>query len=59
MSRVFRVRIVFAFIGVFIWLYAYAADNPNLRLAGIVLMALSLLLRFAPGGRDRNDSRAA
>lgn len=59
MSRLMQVRIVFACIGVVVWFYAYAVDNANLRLVGIILLALSLLLRFAPGGRGRNDSRAA
>lgn len=61
MSRVMQARLAFAAIGIGIWLYALAADNANLRLAGIALLALSLVLRFAPGGstrRRRADSES-
>lgn len=50
MTRAMQARAAFAAIGVVIWGYAFATDNANLRLVGIVLLALSLILRFAPGG---------
>ena len=53
-----QARVAFAAIGVAIWGYAFATDDATLRLVGIALLALSLLLRFAPGGtarRRRND----
>jgi hypothetical protein len=46
MSRLMQVRLVFAVIGIVVWGYAVAADNARLRLVGIVLLALSLVLRF-------------
>jgi hypothetical protein len=54
MSRVMQARIAFAIIGVVVWGYGTASDNPNIRLAGIALLALSLILRFADR-RPRQD----
>ena len=54
-----QVRVVFAVIGIAIWGYAVASDRQNLRLVGIALLALSLILRFMPGGthrRQKDDS---
>jgi hypothetical protein len=49
-----RIRLALAAIGIVIWGYAVAVDHANLRLVGIVLLAASLILRFAgprrPGG---------
>ena len=59
MTRTMQARIAFAVIGIAIWGYAVASDNENLRLAGITLLALSLILRFVPGGsrrRQKDDS---
>lgn len=59
MTRAMQVRVAFAIIGIAIWGYAVASDNANLRLVGIALLALSLILRFAPGGthkRPKDDS---
>jgi hypothetical protein len=47
MSRVMQARIAFAAIGIVVWGYGYAAQDANIRLAGIALLALSLVLRFA------------
>lgn len=57
MTRVLQARIAFAVIGIVVWGYAYAADNANLRLVGIALLALSLILRFAPGGSQGRRSK--
>jgi hypothetical protein len=55
-----QARLTFAVIGVAIWGYAVATDDANLRLAGIALLALSLVLRFLPGGtRRRKDDSAS
>ena len=54
MSRVMQARVAFAVIGVVIWGYGYAAADANIRLAGIALLALSLILRFADR-RPRQD----
>ena len=54
-----QVRVAFAVIGIAIWGYAVASDRENLRLVGISLLALSLILRFMPGGthrRHKDDS---
>jgi hypothetical protein len=54
-----QVRVAFAVIGIAIWGYAVASDRENLRLVGIALLALSLILRFMPGGthrRHKDDS---
>lgn len=54
-----QVRVVFAVIGIAIWGYAVASDRETLRLVGIALLALSLMLRFMPGGthrRQKDDS---
>ena len=54
-----QVRVVFAVIGIAIWGYAVASDRETLRLVGIALLALSLILRFMPGGthrRQKDDS---
>lgn len=59
MTRAMQARVAFALIGIGIWGYGYAAANPGLRLVGIALLALSLMLRFVPGGsqgrRSKND----
>lgn len=54
-----QVRVAFAVIGIAIWGYGVASDRENLRLVGIALLALSLILRFMPGGthrRQKDDS---
>jgi hypothetical protein len=54
-----QVRVAFAVIGIAIWGSAVASDRENLRLVGIALLALSLMLRFMPGGthrRQKDDS---
>lgn len=55
MTRAMQVRVVFAIIGIAIWGYAVATDHERLRLVGIALLALSLILRFVPGGRQRRQ----
>jgi hypothetical protein len=61
MTRAMQARVAFAVIGIAIWGYAVATDHDNLRLVGIALLALSLILRFLPGGsqgRRSKDDRA-
>jgi len=55
MSRVMQARIAFSIIGIGIWGYGYASDNANLRLAGIAVLALSVILRFADRRPPRED----
>jgi hypothetical protein len=51
MSRVVLVRMLLAVIGVIVWGYGYRYNEPNIRLAAIAVLAVTLLLRFTPGGR--------
>jgi hypothetical protein len=56
MRRLLLARTVLAALGVVVWGYGYRIDDPNVRLAGIAILAISLLLRFVPGrwlGNDR------
>jgi hypothetical protein len=48
MTRLLLARTVLAIIGVVIWFYGYRANDANIRLAGIIVLAVSLLLRFVP-----------
>ena len=48
MSRLLQVRLAIAITGIVIWGYGVAADEPRVRLVGIILMAASLILRFMP-----------
>ena len=57
MTRALQARVAFAAIGIGIWGYAYAADDANLRIVGIALLALSLILRFVPGGSQGRRSK--
>lgn len=54
-----KVRLAIATMAIIVWGYAYAADDARLRLAGIILLAAALLLRFLPGNRSRNDTPAS
>lgn len=61
MSRLLLVRLAIAIIGIVTWGYGVAADLPRVRLAGIILMAASLILRFLPKKLhgDRGDETPA
>jgi hypothetical protein len=48
MRRLLLARTVLAALGVIVWGYGYRIDVPNVRLAGIAILAISLLLRFVP-----------
>ena len=48
MKRLLLARTVLALIGVMIWFYGYRVDDANIRLVGIIVLAISLLLRFVP-----------
>jgi hypothetical protein len=48
MRRLILARTVLAAIGVLVWGYGYRVDDPNVRLAGIAILAVSLLLRWVP-----------
>ena len=48
MTRCILVRMVVTLLGVGIWGYGQRFDLPNVRMGGIVVIALALLMRFAP-----------
>ena len=48
MKRQLLARAVLGAIGVAVWGYGYRADDANVRLAAIAILAVALLLRFAP-----------
>ena len=56
MDRLTVMRIGIAFVGVAVWLYGYTADNSGIRIAAIIILAISLVLRFLrrrpSGGSD-------
>ena len=43
-----QVRLVAAMIGIVVWGYGLARDESTVRLVGIVVLAISLALRFVP-----------
>ena len=48
MTRLLTARIVLTLIGVVVWGYGQRIDNAETRFAGIAVLAVALLLRFAP-----------
>ena len=48
MTRLITARIVLTLIGVAVWGYGQRTDNSQTRLAGILVLSIALLLRFAP-----------
>ena len=48
MTRYILARMVVTLLGVGIWGYGQRSDLPNVRMGGIVVIALALLMRFAP-----------
>lgn len=55
MSWLLKARIGIAAMAIVVWAYALRVDDARLRLAGIVMLAVALALRFF--GR-RNDTPA-
>ncbi len=41
-------RIILGAIGVAVWGYGYRVDDPNIRLAGMVILVVVLLMRWVP-----------
>jgi hypothetical protein len=46
MNRILVARLVLTAIGIILWGYGQRMDQPNLRIAGIGVLAVSLVLRF-------------
>lgn len=60
MSRLLQIRLALAVIGIVVWGYGLLREEPRVRLVGIVVLALSLVLRFTPkrfreGGAGREE----
>jgi hypothetical protein len=58
MTWVMKLRLAVAAIAIVVWGYAYKVDDERLRLAGIVLLAIALFLRFADRKRREDDAPA-
>ena len=48
MKQLTLARAVLAAIGVIVWGYGYRTENARIRLIAIVVLALTLLLRYVP-----------
>ena len=48
MSRFLLARLVVALLGIAVWGYGQRAALPDVRIAGIAVLAVALLMRFAP-----------
>jgi chromate transport protein ChrA len=48
MTRLLITRIVITLIGVAVWGYGQRMEQPQVRIVGMVILAIALLLRFAP-----------
>ena len=48
MTRYILARMIVTLLGVGIWGYGQRVDLPQVRMGGIVVIALALLMRFAP-----------
>lgn len=51
MKRLALVKLVLAAIGIVVWGYGARADDAAFRLAGMIILAIAVLLRFLPASR--------
>jgi chromate transport protein ChrA len=58
MNRIILTRVVLAAVGIAVWGYGQRIDDPNVRWSGIAVLAVSLLLRFAPKGWSGGGPKA-
>ena len=56
MTRLIITRVVVTLIGVAVWGYGQRTDQANTRFAGMGIIAVALLLRFAPARWFGGDS---
>ena len=56
MTWLMKIRLGIAAMAVVVWAYAVKVDDSRLRLAGIVLLMVALLLRFADRRRLPDDT---
>ena len=59
MSWLLKIRLALAAMGIVVWAYALRADDARLRLAGIIMLAASLALRFLGRRRAPDDHSAS
>ena len=59
MTQLMKVRLALAVIGIAVWGYAIRVDDPQVRLAGIAVLALALVLRFADRRRHTDEPPAS
>ncbi len=52
MSWLLRIRLALAAIGIVVWAYAVRVGDRRLSLIGIIMLSLSLALRFLRPRRD-------
>ncbi len=52
-TRLLQIRLAIAILGLVVFGYGYAVEQPKVRLAGIVLLAISLVLRFVPDRKGK------
>ena len=48
MKRLALIRALLAAIGVIVWGYGYRAEDARIRLVAIVVLLVTLLLRYVP-----------
>jgi hypothetical protein len=58
MTPLLRVRLALAIIGIIVWGYGILNDQATVRLVGIIVLALSLVLRFTPRRFQRGEDTA-
>ena len=54
MNQVLVARLVLTAVGVITWGYGQRTDQPNMRIAGIAILAVSLVMRFF--ARPKHDA---
>jgi hypothetical protein len=48
MTRYLLARIIVTLVGIAVWGYGQRFDLPAVRIGGIAILAVALMLRFAP-----------
>jgi hypothetical protein len=48
MTRLLVTRVVLTLIGIGVWGYGQRTEQPQVRIAGMVILAIALLMRFVP-----------
>ncbi len=56
MNRLTQIRLAVALLAVVVWGYGYSVNDERITLAGIVLLAVALVLRFLGPRPPRRDS---